>query len=157
MQSEINKTVKNYKQKLKIKHPELSDYKIKKLIKDKKICLEQEIKEYLELFYELFNQQNFKKAIRYIDLLKNELKGFPKPLAKYLNKNFFPEYRKFLKFLENPFKEKLERTNNKLENYLGNTLDKHTKKIYRTPEGLFAYIMSRKDGWIENRNQDLTN
>ena len=157
MQSEINKTVKNYKQKLKIKHPELSDYKIKKLIKDKKICLEQEIKEYLELFYELFNQQNFKKAIRYIDLLKNELKGFPKPLAKYLNKNFFPEYRKFLKFLENPFKEKLERTNNKLENYLGNTLDKHTKRIYRTPEGMFAYIMSRKNGWIENRNQDLTN
>ena len=75
------------------------------------------IKEYLELFYELFNQQNFKKAIRYIDLLKNELKGFPKPLAKYLNKNFFPQYRKFLKFLKNPFKEKLERTNNKLENY----------------------------------------
>ena len=78
---------------------------------------------------------------------------FPQPLAKYLNKNFFPQYRKFLKFLETPFKEKLERTNNKLENYLGNTLDKHTKKIYRTPEGLFAYIMSRKDGWIENRNQ----
>ena len=56
MQSEINKTIKNYKQELKIKHPEFSDYKIKKLIKDKKICLEQEIKEYLELFYELFNQ-----------------------------------------------------------------------------------------------------
>ena len=30
MQSEINKTVKNYKQELKRKHPELSDYKIKK-------------------------------------------------------------------------------------------------------------------------------
>ena len=89
----------------------------------------QEIKEYLELFHELFNQQNFNKAIRYIDLLKNELKGFPKPLAKYLNKNLFPEYRKFLKFLENPFKEKLERTNNKLENYLGNTLDKHKKNL----------------------------
>ena len=157
MQSEINKTIKNYKQELKRKHPELSDYKIKKINKDKKEDLKQEIKEYLELFHELFNQQNFNKAIRYIDLLKNELKGFPKPLAKYLNKNLFPEYRKFLKFLENPFKEKLERTNNKLENYLGNTLDKHTKKIYRTPEGLFAYIMSRKDGWIENRNQDLTN
>ena len=39
IQSEINKTIKNYKQKLKIKHPKLSDYKIKKLIKDKKICL----------------------------------------------------------------------------------------------------------------------
>ena len=98
-----------------------------------------------------------KKQLVYIDLLKNELKGFPKLLSEYLNKNFFSQYRKFLKFLENPFKGKLEGTNNKLENYLGNTLDKHTKRIYRTPEGMFAYIMSRKNGWIENRNQDITN
>ena len=98
-----------------------------------------------------------KKQLVYIDLLKNELKGFPKLLSEYLNKNFFSQYRKFLKFLENPFKGKLEGINNKIENYLGNTLDKHSKKIYRTPEGMFAYIMSRKNGWIENRNQDLTN
>ena len=51
MQSEINKTIKNYKQELKRKHPELSDYKIKKISKRKKEDLEQEIKEYLELFY----------------------------------------------------------------------------------------------------------
>ena len=98
-----------------------------------------------------------KKQLVYIDLLKNELKGFPKLLSEYLNKNFFSQYRKFLKFLENPFKWKLEGINNKIENYLGNTLDKHSKKIYRTPEGMFAYIMSRKNGWIENRNQDITN
>ena len=55
MQSEINKTIKNYKQELKRKHPELSDYKIKKINKDKKEDLKQEIKEYLELFHELFN------------------------------------------------------------------------------------------------------
>ena len=34
MQSEINKTVENYKQELKIKHSELSDYKIKKLMRN---------------------------------------------------------------------------------------------------------------------------
>ena len=28
----------------------------------------------------------------------------------------------------------LESTNNKLENYFGNTLDKHTKRIYINPE-----------------------
>ena len=56
MQSEINKTIKNYKQELKRKHPELSDYKIKKISKEKKEDLKQEIKEYLELFHELFNQ-----------------------------------------------------------------------------------------------------
>ena len=55
--------------------------------------------------------------------LKNELKGFPKPLAEFLNKNVFPEYRKFLRFLKKPFKGKLKGTNNKIENYLRNTLD----------------------------------
>ncbi|WP_042694879.1 hypothetical protein [Methanobrevibacter oralis] len=70
-----------------------------------------------------------KKQLVYIDLLKNELKGFPKLLSEYLNKNFFSQYRKFLKFLENPFKGKLEGINNKIENYLGNTLDKHSKKF----------------------------
>ena len=47
---------------------------------------------------------------------------------------------------------KLENTNNKLENYFRNTLDKH-KKIYRTPEGIFDYIMARKNGWIENQKK----
>ena len=74
-------------------------------------------------------------------------------LQNYLNKNFFSEYRKYLVFLEKPFIGKLESTNNKLENYFGNTLDKHTKKIYRTPEGIFDYIMARKDCWIENRKK----
>ena len=74
-------------------------------------------------------------------------------LQNYLNKNFFSEYRKYLVFLEKPFIGKLESTNNKLENYFGNTLDKHTKKIYRTPEGIFDHIMARKDCWIENRKK----
>ena len=33
-------------------------------------------------------------------------------------------------FIKNEFKGKLERTNNKTENYPGNTLNKHTKRIY---------------------------
>ncbi len=69
-------------------------------------------------------------------------------MQEYLNKNFFPVYRKYLIFLEKPFIGKLESTNNKLENYFGNTLDKHTKRIYRTPEGIFDYIMARKK-WLD--------
>ena len=69
----------------------------------------------------------------------------------YLNKNFFHDYRKYLIFLEKPFIKKLKSTNNKLENYFGNTLDKHTKRIYRTSEGIFDYIMARKNRWIVNQ------
>ena len=137
--------------------PKISKTKINELIKNKKDKIKKEIKISLNLFYELFHQQSFEKAISFLELLKRELKNFPKILQDYLNKNFFPEYRKYLVFLEKPFIGKLESTNNKLENYFGNTLDKHTKRIYKTPEGIFDYIMARKDGWIENQKKVLTN
>lgn len=110
----------------------------------------------MELFYQLFNQQSFDKAKKYIELLKFELKNFPIMMQEYLNDNFFQVYRKYLVFLEKDHIGKLESTKNKLENYFGNTLDKHAKRIYRTPEGIFYYIMARKDGWIENQKKVLT-
>lgn len=116
--------------------------------KNKKEEITNEIKIYIELFYELFHQQSFEKAKNYIKLLKYELKNFPKIMQDYLNKNFFPVYRKYLIFLEKPFIKKLESTNNKIENYFGNTLDKHTKRIYKTPDGIFDYIMARKK-WLD--------
>lgn len=71
-------------------------------------------------------------------------------MHEYLNKNFFSVYRKYLLVLEKPFIEKLESNNNKIKNYFGNTLDKHTKRIYGAPEGIFDYMMARKRGGVEN-------
>ncbi len=59
-------------------------------------------------------------------------------MQDYLNKNFFPVYRKYLIFLEKDHIRKLKNTNNKLDNYFGNTLDKRTKGIYRTSEGILT-------------------
>ena len=157
LKQKINEELDKYEAELRKTQPKISKNKIKKIRKKKKEEITKEIKEYIELFYELFHQQSFKKAKNYIKLLKQELKNFPKIMQDYLNKNFFPVYKKYLVFLEKPFIKKLESTNNKLENYFGNTLDKHTKRIYRTPEGIFNYIMARKNGWIENQKKVLTN
>ena len=153
----ITKILDEYEVELRKTQPGISESKIKQKRKDKKEAINNEIKIYIGLFYELFHQQSLEKAISYIELLKHELINFPIMMQEYLNKNFFPVYRKFLIFLEKPFIGKLESTNNKLENYFGNTLDKHTKRIYRTPEGIFDYIMARKDGWIKNQKKVLTN
>ena len=83
-----------------------------------------------------------------IDSYDNDLSQLPKHLPCHRVLGLLLNTRLFLPSVE---------LDNKLENYLGNTLDKHTKRIYRTPEGMLAYIISRKNGWIENRNQDLTN
>ena len=157
LKQKINEELDKYEAELRKTQPKISKNKIKKIRKKKKEEITKEIKEYIELFYELFHQQSFKKAKNYIKLLKQELKNFPKIMQDYLNKNFFPVYKKYLVFLEKPFIKKLESTNNKLENYFGNTLDKHIKRIYRTPEGIFNYIMARKNGWIENQKKVLTN
>ena len=45
---------------------------------------------------------------------------------------------------------KLEPTNNKIENYFGNTLPRWIKNIFRTESGLFNFVSNRKNGWIEN-------
>ena len=153
----ITEELDKYEAELRINDPEISESRIKKIRKKKKEEITTEIKIYIELFYQLFNQQSFNKAKKYIELLKYELKNFPIMMQEYLNDNFFPVYRKYLIFLEKDHIGKLESTNNKLENYFGNTLDKHTKRIYRTPEGIFDYIMARKDGWIENQKKVLTN
>ena len=49
---------------------------------------------------------------------------------------------------------KLDSTDNKLENYYGNSLNKHIKKIFRTKQGLFNFILQRK--WLEGKQQIRT-
>ena len=95
----------------------------------------------------IIHQQTFNKAKRYIKLLKYELTNFPKIMQDYLNNNIFPVYRKYLVFLEKPFIGKLESTNDKLENFFGNVLDNHTKRIYRTQGNIWLYYGKKK--WMD--------
>ena len=81
-----------------------------------------------------------------MDLLKRESVNFPKFLKKYMDEKFFPEYKKYIHFLEKRHKGKLD-----------NTMPRAHKKKFRTMEGVFNQIMLQKNGWIEKRNQELTN
>ena len=73
-----------------------------------------------------------------------------------MDEKFFPEYKKFIHFLEKRHKEKLDNINNQIENYIGNTMPKSHKKKFRTRGGIFNQIMLQINGWIEKRNQELT-
>ena len=91
-----------------------------------------------------------------VNLLKRESINFPKLLKDYMDEKFFPDYKKFIHFLEKRHKGKLDNTNNQIENYIGNTMPRAHKKKFRTMEGVFNQIMLQKNGWIEKRNQELT-
>lgn len=90
-------------------------------------------------------------------MLKREIHTFPDYIAEFIIQNFMPIYKKYIVFLQNEFKGKLDYTNNKIENYFRNTLPKSIKKIFRTKKGLFNFISRRKNGWVENNKSALTN
>ena len=54
------------------------------------------------------------------------------------------------------YERPLEIKENKMNNEIIKEIEA-AKRIYKTLEGIFAYIMARKNGWKENQNQDLTN
>ena len=156
MKRKINKDMQYRRFELKNTHPEYSDYQLDEIIKEEKKEVKDEIWEYIAEFMTLFKQDNLDDAIEYVNFLKEEIKYYPQHLVEYLKDNFFPEYRKYLRFLEEDYKEKLECTNNKLENFNGNTMPKFEKKTYRTRRGLWSALMHKNDGWIIRRNEDLT-
>ena len=73
----------------------ISEHKLNKMIKIEINKIKEEINVYKELFFQLFEQKNYNKAIIYINLLKNEINNFPDVLKNYLINVFFPEYKKF--------------------------------------------------------------
>lgn len=160
----VNKKIKtylseikqNYQRKYKKECSHASDYKAKKYSEKKVKSLEKDIKEYNKLFFQLFEQQSYEKAINYIKLLKREIINFPIVLKEYLINNFFPNYQKYLNFLKKEHYGKLDRTNNQLENYNGNTLPKSDKRKFRTLIGVFNHILHRIKNWIKNQKNQLT-
>ena len=160
----INERIKKFlKQKdielriqFKKENEKISEYKLNKKVKKEIENLKDEINIYKQLFFELFEQQTYDKAIIYVNLLKNEINNFPEVLKNYLIKDFFPEYKKFLWFLKDEFKGKLTRTNNDSEMYFHSTPPKAEKKQYRTEDGVFNQICNRKNGWMKNLKSQLT-
>ena len=88
-------------------------------------------------------------------MLKRELINFPDFLQEYIMKNFMPYYKKYIKFLKNEYKGKLDNTDNKLENYFGNTLNKYIKKIFRTKTRIIQLHIPEKK-WLERKQQIST-
>ena len=84
------------------------------------------------------------------------INNFPEILKNFLEKDFFPEYKKYLWFLKKEYKGKLTRTDNDSEMYFHATLPKSEKKRFRTEQGIFNQIFNRKNGWMKKIKSQLT-
>ena len=146
----LNETKVKIERKIKKTSPELNKKQLKEKVAKKLKIIKEEINLYKEVFLDLFIQKFYKDALRYVDRLKYILDWFSKFLAKYLKQEFFPIYKKFLTFLKDPHKGKIDSTNNKTENYIGNIMSKADKNKYRTKIGFINQIYHRTKNWIKN-------
>ena len=67
----------------------------------------------------------------------------------YMNKNFFPVYKRYIVFLKKEVKDHLYKTNNICENYIRKIIDKDRKHDFKIIKGVFDYIINRVEGWIK--------
>ena len=102
---EANKIAKKYRAQLKKENPNFSKTKLNKMRDEKKKEFKEEMGEYIELFMAFKDQQTWKKAQNYIEMLKRELINFLDFLQEYIMKNFMHYYKKYIKFLKNEYKE----------------------------------------------------
>ena len=149
----INKLRQKESSKIKKSHKNPSKDFIKQEV-DKIVKAEnEEIEEALEILYSIFECKTFKEANNQIQIVKQKSKDFPKFLKEYLDKNFFPIYKNFIYYLEKPYSNHLERTNNRLEGYFRTTLPKKNKKNYRSFKGLINEVYHKGIGWIKNKEK----
>ena len=151
IKTKINKLLSQYENEIKEENPQISENKLKKLLDDKNKELWKEYQIYIDEIKSIFKQETRNKAVEKINEIRRKINDYPDFIASYLKNNFFPKYAQYLVFLEKNVKNRLESTNNKVENYIGNILDKSKKKIFRTVYGVFSHIFHRKDGWISKQ------
>ena len=151
IRKKIKELLQEHENEIKKENPKISQTKLNKLLDKKSKELWKSYRDYLDEFKSIFNQITYNDAVAKINEIKNKINTYPNFIATYLKRNFFPEYAKYIVFLKDRVKKHLESTNNKVENYIGNILDKSKKRIFRTVHGVFSHIFHRKDGWIAKR------
>lgn len=113
IRQELEKTYEN-------KSATIIDEKVEEALKPFK----KEIKYFLQLLYYVFKEKSFDKANSYIQLIKSNMKNFPNFIEDYIEKTFLPNYKSYVYYLEKPYKNKLDNTNNKTEGYFRATMPK---------------------------------
>ena len=152
---ETNKYKRQYKKELKDSNPKFSEFKINDLAKEEAKEYRKQFEIYHDEFKEIFKQEIYEDAVDQINKIREKIGEYPSFLAEYLNKNFFPVYKRFIVFLKKEVEGKLENTNNKCENYIGKILKKSRKSDFKTISGAFDYIFHKINGWFE-KNYEIS-
>ena len=106
--SEIKKQVNEYKKEIKEKNPKISNNQLDIKLDKKSKELWDYYQVYIDDFGSIFKQETRNDAIAKINEIRKNIHIYPDFIAKYLNKNFFPQYAKYIVFLKENVKNHLE-------------------------------------------------
>lgn len=157
IKDEIKKTSVEIRQELEKTYENKSATFIDEKVEEALKPFKKEIKYSLQLLYYVFKEESFDKANSYIQLIKSNMKNFPNFIEDYIEKTFLPNYKSYLYYLEKPYKNKLDNTNNKTEGYFRATMPKGQKRKFRTLRGIINQIYHRGNGLIKNQQEKQKN
>lgn len=151
IREEINKRKRILSEQLKTTYPNKSNKFIEDKIEEELKPFKKEIRYALQLTYYVFKEESFDKATTYVELIRANMINFPYFIREYIEEAFLPHYKSYLYYLEEPYKDKLDDTNNKTEGYFRATMPKGQKRKYRTFEGVINQIYHKGNGLIKNQ------
>ena len=157
IRDEIKKTKSQIRQELEKTYENKSENFIDEKVSEALLPFKNEIKYALQLLYYVFKEGSFDKANSYIQLIKANMVNFPIFIKEYIEKTFLPNYKSYLYYLEKPYKNKLDNTDNKTEGYFRATMPKGQKRKFRTLEGIINQIYHRGNGLIKNQQEKQKN
>ena len=160
--TDLNKTYFNVMKKLGVKHQlchfhymkniskiiKINNYK-RKLTKEQYDFLIDKTKELKQIF-ESKDVNQIKEKISDINRLRDYI---PKPIIKFVNNHLSKHITEYTQYF---YDDNIPKTSNNNENYYRQTDAKHIKKIYKTNEGIIAYLTYKMKFWTHKFGKQKT-
>ena len=106
---------------------------------------EQEIiKIHKQDIFNLYDCKSYDEAKKKFDKMIELIDEYPVIIQDILLNSISPYFKTYFNYLDN---KKIEKTNNKIENYFLKTLPRHVKTIMKTFQGVLCRIWLRQENW----------
>lgn len=119
IRKELGKIKSTIKGTLLLENPDIDDEDLKNEIKKEMKPIEKEYWSYKKDVMKTFDEETYEDSVNYVQELKKKAKSYPTAIYTYLNNDFFKNYRSFILYKHNDFKDKIPSNNNLSETKIG--------------------------------------
>ena len=100
--------------------------------------------------YEVLDNPNYRESVQKLNEIIENIENYNRSISKFILKKLQPYFKTFKQWT---FDSKIDKTNNKLENYFHVTYPKADKRKERTIQGVLTKLNHRKQQWFRNNSK----